>query len=108
MFPKNILTSGQYVVEFRNGIRAFCFDNRLIGEGMGEILENYNYDLTHKYHQPSDVYVIYKDPGYYTFESILRNANEIVWSRENIIKISKQEALKKLRKIYGENVEIVD
>lgn len=108
MFPKNILTSGQYVVEFRNGIRALCLDNRLVGEDMGDMLYNYNCDLTHKYHQPSDICVIYKDPGYYTFEAILRYADEIVWSRENIIKISKQEALKKLKKFYGENVEIED
>lgn len=108
MFPKNILASGKYVVEFRNKIRALCLDNRLIGEGMGEILENYNCDLTHKYHQPSDVCVIYKDPGYCTFEAILRHADEIVWSRENIRKISKREALNKLNEVYGEKVEIVD
>ena len=110
-FTKDMLKSGEHVVEYRNGDRRLYLNGRFIGPHMGSQSCSYTKDLRNA--GPGgdklDIKAVYRASDMLSFKAILNKSTEIIWRRdEEPIEIPSSEAFAKLREIYGKEVKIVE
>ena len=108
-FTKDMLKSGEHVVEYRNGTKRLYLNEYFTGPISGSKVKDYSIDLKSKQSEAFDIIAIYKAEGKLTFADILDKSNELIWKRDNEpIEISATEAFAQLREIYGKEVKIVE
>lgn len=106
-FTKDMLESGKHVVEYRNGVRRLYLNGFFIGLYCGMRLTTYNDDLSANTSVNLDIVKVFStDNAFNSLDSILKNPGELVWERKKPVTISKDEALKKLAEVYGEEVKV--
>lgn len=109
-FTKDMLKSGEHVVEYRNGDRRLYLNGYFIGIGSYNDPCHYSNNLKNKrHHEDLDIIAVYKAKNGMYFENILKLADELIWRRDDEpIEIPSAEAFAKLREIYGKEVKIVE
>ena len=109
-FTKDMLKSGEHVVEYRNGDKRLYLNGCFVGPNSGVPLSSYLDDLKNRYGEDRiDIVAVYKAITGSSFEYILSYSNELVWRRDDEpIEISATEAFAKLKEIYGKEVKIVE
>lgn len=106
-FPKYMLKSGMHIVEFRNGERKLYLNERFIGLHSGISSTLYNDDLTLPGYSLLDVVKVFLvNEAYNSLRRILNYPDSLVWQRKEGVTISKYEALRKLKEVYGEEVSV--
>ena len=108
-FTKDMLKSGEHVVEYRNGARRLYITGIFIEENNCNELKNYDINLKHIGGEKSlDIVAVYKaKKGSLSY--IIKYSDELVWKRdEKPIEIPSSEAFAKLKEIYGKEVKIVE
>lgn len=106
-FTKDMLESGKHVVEYRDGARRLYLNGFFIGLHCGLPLSHYNDDLTEEVSANLDIAKVFlADYKYNSLDAILNRPGKLVWEREKPVTISKDEALKKLAEVYGEEVKV--
>ena len=108
-FTKDMLKSGEHVVEYRNGDRRLYLNDYLVGCESGNDIRFYSSDLKSKPNAEFDIMAVYKAAKGNTLYVILNYSNELIWKRdEGPIEIPATEAFAKLKEIYGKEVKIVE
>ena len=110
-FTKDMLKSGEHVVEYRNGDRRLYLNGYFVGPDCGNAISNYCGNLKTFKHRDSefDVVGIYAADRRSSFDDILNDSTGLIWKRdEEPIEIPSSEAFAKLREIYGKEVKIVE
>ena len=105
-FRKDMLSSGEYIVELRDGKRYLFLEGYFVGQITGHHLSVYKCDLKHAYKRSLDVMKVYLADVDFSLEKILHRPAKLLWERKEIITISKDEALKKLAEVYGKEVKV--
>lgn len=111
-FTKDMLKSGEHVVEYRNGKRALYINGYFVNDDGYMNSKDYDCSLIEtKYGrvQDYDIAAVYKITMYSSFNNILNRYIERIWKRdEEPIEIPSSEAFAQLREIYGKEVKIVE
>lgn len=109
-FTKDMLKSGEHVVEYRNGDKRLYLNGCFVGPNSGVPLSSYLDDLKNRHGEDQiDIVAVYKAITGSSFEYILSYSNELIWRRDDEpIEIPATEAFSKLREIYGKEVKIVE
>lgn len=111
-FTKDMLKSGEHVVEFRNGDRKLYRDGCFVGPKTGTFVRSYSDGLKHTWEGGDDrfdIMAVYKAISSPSFEYILKHSDELIWKRDDEpIEIPATEAFAQLREIYGKEVKIVE
>lgn len=108
-FTKDMLKSGEHVVELRNGTRYLYIGKYLIGEEGGDLLSNYTDNLTVPFYTELDICKVYKTPKQITFMGIMENADEVIWERKEEPKdVPASEVYAMLREKYGCECKIIE
>lgn len=106
-FTKDMLESGKHIVEYRNGVRRLYLNGFFIGLYCGMPLVAYNDDLSANTSVSLDIVKVFLADGECnSLDGILKRPGKLVWVRENPVIITKDEVLKKLAEIYGEEVKV--
>lgn len=110
-FTKDMLKSGEHVVEYRNGDKRLYLNSCFVGFSQGTYSCEFSNDLRNA--GPGgdklDIMAVYRASKRLSFKDILDKSTEIIWKRdEEPIEIPSSEAFAKLRKIYGKEVKIVE
>ena len=106
-FTKDMLVSGEHVVEYRNGKRKLYLNGGFMGLYSGTSLMLYRDDLTEIINSSEDIVKVFLvDVTYNSIKDILDYPGILVWQRKERVTISKYEALRKLKEVYGEEVSV--
>lgn len=110
-FTKDMLKSGEHVVEYRNGDKRLYLNSCFVGFSQGTYSCEFSNDLRNA--GPGgdklDIMAVYRASKRLSFKDILDKSTEIIWKRdEEPIEIPSSEAFAKLREIYGKEVKIVE
>ena len=101
-----MLESGSHVVEFRDGKKYLYLNGYFVGKTTGENISKYYKDLKNAYLKEHDVMKVYFATEDCSLENILSRHGKMIWERKEPRTISKEEALKKLEEVYGEEVKV--
>lgn len=110
-FTKDMLKSGEHVVEFRNGDRKLYRDGCFVGPNSGTFVRSYSDDLKNEFEGDDrfDIVAVYEAISSPSFEYMLNHSDKLIWKRDDEpIEIPATEAFAKLREIYGKEVKIVE
>ena len=108
-FTKDMLKSGEHVVEYRNGTKRLYLNGYFVGPLSGIVIESFNDNLKYDGDAEYDIVAIYEACGSRAFDGILTDSRDLIWKRDNEpIEISATEAFAQLREIYGKEVKIVE
>ena len=111
-FTKDMLKSGEHVVEYRNGKRALYVNGYFVSDDGYMDSKDYDSSLIEtKYGDipEYDIAAVYKIIMYSSFQNILNRCIDRIWKRDDEpIEIPSSEAFAKLKEIYGKEVKIVE
>lgn len=111
-FTKDMLKSGEHVVEYREGGRALYRKGCFVGPKAGTYAREYSDDLKNVWEGGDDrfdIVAVYEAISSPSFEYMLNHSDKLIWKRdEEPIEISATEAFAQLKEIYGKEVKIVE
>lgn len=108
-FTKDMLKSGEHVVEYRNGTKRLYLNGYFVGPLSGIVIESFNDNLKYDDDAEYDIVAIYEACGSRAFDGILTDSRDLIWKRDNEpIEISATEAFAQLKALYGKEVKIVE
>ena len=108
-FTKDMLKSGEHVVEYRDGHRSLYLNGYFVGINSYNDSFYYSDNLENTRFESLDIVAVYKAQKDTSFTGILNSPKELIWKKyEKPIEISLSEAFARLKEIYGQDVKILD